>query len=326
MNSSEGKKCSTGFTTTPTSTKAGHKVSKPPLLIVILGPTASGKTGAAIRLAEHYNTEIVSADSRQVFKELRIGSAMPEPHELEAVKHHMVAVRSVQQDYNVSLYENEALACIREIFSIRSNAILCGGSGLYIDAVCNGISLLPDPDPALREELRRRLREDGADSLLFELKRLDPEYYGQCDLKNPVRVIRALEVCISSGKPYSLLRKMKPGPREFRCLKIGILRNIRDLDLRIRERTHAMMAAGWLEEARALLPFRHVTALNTVGYKELFSYFDQEFTLDEAIEKIITNTRRYAKRQMTWFRKDADIHWVDEGDPEEIRKLINNNI
>jgi tRNA dimethylallyltransferase len=291
-------------------------------LIVVLGPTASGKTGLAIQLAEQLHTEVVSADSRQIYKELRIGSAMPEHSEMRGIPHHLIGHISVTDAYNVSKYEMEALQCLDTIFKGHSRAILCGGSGLYIDAVCKGIDELPDPDPQLRENLKDRLAHEGIAALQFELKRLDPEYYRTADIQNPVRLIRALEVCLTTGKTFSSLRKNAKRERPFSILKLGLAIPQQELAERIRSRTLAMISAGLVEEARSLLPHRNLNSLNTVGYKEIFSYLDGSVSIDEAIEKICVNTRRYAKRQMTWFRKDKDIHWTHPNDMDHIRKYI----
>lgn len=292
------------------------------LLVVICGPTAVGKTALTIELARHFNSEILSADSRQFYRELVIGSAMPSQAECNAAPHHFIGQLSIQQSYNVSTFEQEAIAKLTELFRHHDYIFMAGGSGLYIDAVCRGIDVLPDPDPGLREELKNRLKREGLVSLQEELQRLDPDYYRQVDLKNPARLIRALEVCRTSGRPYSSLRRQQFAGRSFAIQKIGLHLPKEVLMERIRQRTKSMLDAGLEAEARSLLPFRHLNALNTVGYKEMFGYFDGQWTLDEAIEKIITNTWRYAKRQMTWFRRDPEIRWYSPQQADEIIRLL----
>jgi tRNA dimethylallyltransferase len=292
----------------------------PKTLISIIGPTASGKTALAIRLAQHFHTHILSADSRQFYRELKIGSAMPAQEELEMVPHHFVGHLSVKDEYNVSRYETQAIELITELFGEYDTLILCGGSGLYVNAVCHGIDELPDPDPQLRKELKEKLEQQGLQCLQHELLRLDPEYYRLVDLKNPIRIIRALEVCMTTGIPYSRLRRNKPRQRPFSIKKIGLQISPEQLAERIAKRTALMLASGLQDEARMLYPLRHLNALNTVGYKELFAHFDGLCSLDEAVNKININTRKYAKRQHTWFRKDPEIRWcrTDKGIKEAV--------
>ncbi len=287
-------------------------------LVVVLGPTASGKTDVAIRLAKYFNTEIISADSRQFYHEIPIGTAAPTAQQLAAVSHHFVGNLSLNDDYNVSRFEQEVMALLKDKFRMHDLVILTGGSGLYIDAVCKGIDQLPDPDLAIRKELQERWQKMGVSALQQQLQQLDPEFYEQVDKKNPKRLMRALEVCLQTGRKYSEMRQNTPQMRDFRILKIGLNLPREQLYDRINQRTDLMMESGWLEEAKSVSSFRHLNALNTVGYKELFAYFDGKLTLEEAIEKIKTNTRRYAKRQLTWFRKDKDIHWF----PPEEEKVI----
>ncbi len=288
-------------------------------LIVIAGPTASGKTGVAITLAKYFQTEIISADSRQFYKEIPIGTAAPTNAQLAEVKHHFVGHLSVKDDYNVSRFEQEVLQLLDELFLTKDFVVMVGGSGLYLDAVCKGIDDLPDPDENIRKELDKLFEEKGVGALQEKLKSLDPVYFEQVDLNNPKRLMRAIEVCLQTGKPYSELRRNQPKERDFQTIKIGmdVPRNV--LIERIAGRTREMMEKGWLEEARKVYPLRKYNALNTVGYKELFRYFDGVWDLDTAVEKIITNTRRYARRQMTWFRKDKDIVWFA---PEDIDGMI----
>ena len=288
-------------------------------LIVIAGPTASGKTGVAITLAKYFQTEIISADSRQFYKEIPIGTAAPTNAQLAEVKHHFVGHLSVKDDYNVSRFEQEVLQLLDELFLTKDFVVMVGGSGLYLDAVCKGIDDLPDPDENIRKELDKLFEEKGVGALQEKLKSLDPVYFEQVDLNNPKRLMRAIEVCLQTGKPYSELRRNQPKERDFQTIKIGmnVPRNV--LIERIAGRTREMMEKGWLEEARKVYPLRKCNALNTVGYKELFKYFDGEWDLETAVEKIITNTRRYARRQMTWFRKDKDIVWFA---PEDVDGMI----
>jgi tRNA dimethylallyltransferase len=285
-----------------------------PLLVVIAGPTAVGKTTAAIRVARHFSTEIISADSRQFYREMKIGTAVPTEEELSQVKHHFVHHLSIQNPYNVSRFEMDALEIIEGLFSRHRIVVMAGGSGLYINAVCHGIDLLPDPDPDIRANLKELLATSGIGALRDELLLADPEYAKEVDLANPARLIRALEVCRVTGVPYSVLRSNKPKQRPFRILKFGLELPREILNARINSRVDAMMQSGLLQEARRLLPLSHLNALNTVGYSELFAYLQGLTTLEHAVEKIKTHTRRYAKRQMTWFRKDPEMTWFDPGD------------
>ena len=292
-------------------------------LIVIAGPTGIGKTALAIDVAKHFNTEIISADSRQFYKELKIGAAFPNRKELSAVKHHFIGNLSIPDDYNVSKYEQDALQTLETIFATHNTAVLVGGSGLYLDAVCKGIDELPDPDPELRESIKNLFNENGITSLQSKLKLLDPEYYNQVDRDNPKRLMRAIEVCITTGKTYTSLRLSNPKPRNFNIVKIGLFTDREVMYWRINQRTDKMIKNGLIEEAFSLLPFRNYNALNTVGYKELFNYFDKTLTLEEAIDKIKIHTRRYAKRQLTWFNKDNAIIWIDINNIKNIYDVLN---
>lgn len=287
-------------------------------LIVIVGPTASGKTSLAIDLALEFGTEIISADSRQFYKEIPIGTAAPEKAELNKVKHHFIGHLSIDEAYNVSRFEQDAIQLIEEKFKKYNHLIMVGGSGLYIDAVCKGIDDLPDPDEELRASLNSLFLEEGLPALQKKLKELDPEYYDQVDRNNPKRLLRAIEVCLQTGKTYTELRKNNSQSRIFNILKIGLEVPREKLNERINQRTEEMLKKGWMEEAKTVYSKRELNALNTVGYKELFTYLDGDWELDLAVEKIKTNTRRYAKRQMTWFRKDKDIHWFSPDNIEEI--------
>lgn len=296
--------------------------AKKPTLFVILGPTASGKTGIALTIAKHFHTEIISADSRQFYREIPIGTAAPTKEQLAEVPHHFIAQRSIFEDYNISEFETDVLDFLSKKFQEKDVMIMVGGSGLYIDAVCKGIDDLPNPDPALRKKLTHLFESQGISALQELLKQLDPEYYGQVDVNNPKRLLRALEVCKQTGKKYSDLRLNQPAERDFRIVKIGLELPREQLVKQIHHRTDEMMNHGLLEEAKAMLPHRNQNALNTVGFKELFEYFDNKCTLEYAIEKIKTNTRRYAKRQMTWFKKDQEIHWFTPAEVDEIETFM----
>ncbi len=298
------------------------KPEQKPCLIVVLGPTASGKTSLAIQLARQLNTEVISADSRQFYKEIPIGTAAPTVDEMLGIKHHFVGQLSIEDAYNISKFESQVLNLLDEKFKTLPYVILAGGSGLYIDAVCKGIDELPDPDPDLRKELNDIFENEGLEGLGEKLKSLDPQYHKDVDLKNSKRLIRAIEVCIQTGKTYTELRKNQAKKRDFQILKIGLQIDREMLNQRISQRTDEMMASGWLEEVQRLLPYRNYNALNTVGYKELFSYLDGSWTLEKAVEKIKTNTRRYAKRQMTWFRRDHEIHWLNQDQLKSPMKAV----
>jgi tRNA dimethylallyltransferase len=291
-------------------------------LIVITGPTAVGKTSVAISLAKSLSTEIISADSRQFYKELKIGTARPTDEELAEVPHHFIGNISIHENYNVSLFETEALALLDNLFKTRKTVIIAGGSGLYINAVCHGIDDLPDPDSTLREELKASFAKHGIEFLREKVMDLDPDYYKTVDLSNPKRLLRAIEVCITTGKPYSSLRKNEHKPRNFRILKLGLNKERNELYADINRRVDKMVDEGLVEEARSLYPFRHRNALNTVGYKELFSYFDGLIPFEMAVENIKTNSRRYGKRQLTWFTKDKEITWYHPDDVSGIAKFV----
>jgi tRNA dimethylallyltransferase len=291
-------------------------------LLVVTGPTAVGKTSLAMQLARFLATEILSADSRQFYREMRIGTACPKNEELKLVTHHFIGHISIHDEYNVSKFETDALNLLAELFRDHQVVILTGGSGLYINAVCHGIDDLPDPDDTLRKELMAIFAEEGIESLRSKLRMLDPDYYCQVDLANPKRLLRALEVCITTGKPFSGLRKNAPKPRDFNIIKIGLTRDKEELNRRINDRVDRMIGEGLLEEVEELLPFRHLNAMNTVGYKELFPFFSGEISVDQAVANIKTHSRRYAKRQMTWFRKDGSIRWFHPDQEEEIITIV----
>lgn len=280
-------------------------------LIVIVGPTAIGKTATAVRMAQQMHTEIISCDSRQFYNEMNIGVARPSPDELEAAKHHFIACRSVSNPYNVYDFEHDALALLDSLFVNHDTVIAVGGSGLYIDALCKGINLMPDPSPELRNELSSRIANGQLDLLINELKRLDPDYYNVVDLKNPIRIQRALEVIYTSGLPYSQLIGKPLPDRPFKIEKIGLRCQRDTLRQRIYSRVEIMMTQGLLQEAESLIPYRHLNTLNTVGYKELFSYFDGKCTLQQAVTDIKNHTWQYAKKQISWFARYNDISWQD---------------
>ncbi len=288
---------------------------KKKLLLTICGPTGIGKTAWAIRLARYYRTEIVSADSRQFYAEMKIGTAMPSAVELQQVKHHLIGHRSIQDDYSVGAFREDTLALLKHLYQKYDLLILVGGSGMYLDAVTQGLDYFPDVRPGVREELTALFQKEGLQPLQHLLAEHDPAYYREADLQNPHRVIRALEVCLSSGKPYSSFRGNQHPPDFFTHLPLGITGPRELVYQRIEARVDQMMQEGLLEEARNLYPYRHLNALQTVGYQELFRYLDGEIDLETAVSEIKKNTRRFAKRQGTWFRRNPDIHWIDYDAP-----------
>ena len=291
-------------------------------LIVIVGPTAIGKTAAAIEVARQLETEIVSCDSRQFYKELDIGVARPSPEELAAAKHHFIACRSVTKPYNAFDYEHDALNTLSTIFESHDTAVAVGGSGLYVDALCNGINLLPDPTPELRAELSQKIANGHLDELLGELQRLDPEYYAIVDRQNPMRIQRALETIYTSGQPYSSLIGKKLPQRPFDIVKIGLQCERTELKERIYRRVDMMMGQGLLDEVHSLLPFRSLNTLNTVGYKEVFEYLDGRCTIGQATTNIKNHTWQYAKKQLTWLKRYDEIKWVDRKKIDEILQVF----
>ena len=291
-------------------------------LIVVVGATASGKTDLSISLARNYNAPIISTDSRQVFKGLPIGTAYPSQEQLQAVEHHFIGERELIENFNCGEYEKQALERLEMLFTKHDTVVAVGGSGLYIRALCEGMDDLPEADETLRTELAERLKSEGLESLLVQLKELDPEFYEVVDRQNPARVTRALEVCLTSGCKYSQLRKSERKARDFQIVKIGITMPREELYDRINRRVDIMINAGLEAEARAVLPYRDCNSLRTVGYSEMFDYFDGKITFDEAVELIKRNSRRYAKRQTTWFGRDNDIVWFNRGEEEQIIKYI----
>ncbi|GMN09106.1 tRNA (adenosine(37)-N6)-dimethylallyltransferase MiaA [Croceitalea sp. MTPC9] len=281
------------------------------VLITVVGPTAIGKTRLAIALAQHFKTEILSADSRQFYKEMRIGTAVPSPEELSTVKHHFIQHKSVLEQYTVGDFEREAIEKLVLLFKTKDVAIMVGGSGLYTDAVVDGLDEFPEVDPKIREGLIKELNSNGIKSLQVKLKELDEVYYQKVDLENSHRVIRALEICIGSGKAYSSFLNQKKSKRSFRTIYIGLAADREIIYDRINQRVDIMMNVGLLEEVKSLYQHKNLNTLQTVGYRELFSFIDGKWSLEKAIEEIKKNTRRFAKRQLTWYRKNSNIFWID---------------
>ena len=290
-------------------------------LIVLSGPTAVGKTATSIKLAQHIDTVILSADSRQFYSGMKIGTAAPTEEELKAVNHYFIGHLKIGDYYNVSRFEQDALAVLEQEFQKHDQVILTGGSGLYIDALCRGVDEFPDPDPELRANLKKQYQEQGIEWLQDEVQKADPEYFGQVDKKNPNRLLRALEVCLATGKPYSEQRIGNKRERSFDIIYIALNRPREELFERIHLRTDQMLKDGLVEEVKSLAHLRHENALNTVGYKEIFTYLDGDYSLELATEKIKTNTRRYAKRQLTWFRKNTAYHWLYPDQEHELFEL-----
>lgn len=291
-------------------------------LVVIAGPTAVGKTTTAIRLAQLFNTEIVSADSRQIFVEPQIGTAVPSKEELSLVKHHLIGTLHVTAYYNAWMFEKDALSCVNNIFENHDVAIMVGGSGLYIDAVCNGIDEIPDIEPELRNKINSQFETEGLESLQKSLQTLDPEYYKIVDVQNPVRLKRAIEICLQSGVPYSQLRAQKKNVHPFSIVKIALNLPREELYGRINARVDEMVLRGLEDEVRSLVQYKDCMSLKTVGYREFFDYFDGVYSKDEAIEKIKQNTRKYAKKQITWLKRTDDYVWFSPNDFDEIVSFL----
>mgnify|MGYP000911314218 CR=1 FL=1 len=287
-------------------------------LIVLIGPTGVGKTELSLRIAEYFRTSIVSADSRQLYADLKIGTAAPTPEQLNRVPHHLVGTLKLTDYYIAARYEEQALGIIEKLFEQHETVVLTGGSMMYIDAICKGIDNIPTIDAETREMMLQRYESEGLETLCSELKLLDPEYYKIVDLKNPKRVIHALEICYMTGKTYTSFRTQKKKDRSFHIIKIGLTRDRNELYERINHRVDVMMDEGLLEEARAVYPYRTLNSLNTVGYKELFNYLDGSWELPFAIEKIKQNSRIYSRKQMTWFKRDEEIHWFHPDQETEI--------
>lgn len=290
-------------------------------LIVLLGPTGVGKTALSLNLAEHYHSPIISTDSRQFFKGLEIGTAAPTTEQLSQVRHFLVGMLGITDYYSASEFERDALDIIAEQHKTHDVLVATGGSMMYIDALCNGIDDVPTIDEGLRKELYDLYEKDGLEPIRAQLKTLDPDFYNIVDLRNYKRVIHALEVCLMTGKPYSSFRTNTKKPRPFNIVKIGLMREREQLYERINRRVDEMMLQGLLYEAKQYYPQRQLNSLNTVGYKELFKYFDGEWTLDFAIDKIKQNSRIYSRKQMTWFKRDKDIHWINLSETTEEEAL-----
>ena len=293
-----------------------------PTLIVLIGPTGVGKTELSLTIAEKYHTPILSSDSRQLYADLRIGTAAPTPDQLARVPHFFVGTLNLTVYYSAAQYEAEVLKKLDELFTTHPVVLMTGGSMMYVDAVCKGIDDIPTVDKETRELMMYRYETEGLERLCAELKLLDPEYYQQVDLKNPKRVIHALEICYMTGRTYTSFRTRTTKKRPFHILKIGLKRDREELYERINRRVDFMMEEGLLEEARQVYPYRHLNSLNTVGYKELFSYFDGTWDLPFAIEKIKQNSRIYSRKQMTWFKRDTDITWFHPAQTDEILHFI----
>lgn len=295
-------------------------------LLVLIGPTGVGKTELSLSIAEAYHTVILSADSRQLYADLKIGTAAPTPDQLARVPHYFIGTLQLTDYYSAAQYEAEALQTLKEVFARHPVAVLTGGSMMYVDAVCKGIDDIPTVDAETRQLMLERYEQEGLEQLCAELKLLDPEYYQIVDLKNPKRVIHALEICYMTGKTYTSFRTRTSKQRPFRILKIGLKREREELYARINQRVDQMMEEGLLEEARHVYPYRHLNSLNTVGYKELFKYFDGEWDLPFAVEKIKQNSRIYSRKQMTWFKRDADITWFHPDQKDEILHFISQHL
>ncbi|MBR5989500.1 MAG: tRNA (adenosine(37)-N6)-dimethylallyltransferase MiaA [Prevotella sp.] len=298
-------------------------------LIVITGPTAVGKTALCLDIAQYFGIPIINADSRQIYKELKIGTASPTDEQQQLVPHYFVGSLSLNDYYSASLFEQQVLEILDDVFRTHDFALMTGGSMMYIDAVCDGIDDIPTVDDETRDTLKKRLADEGLEPLLEELKALDPEYYAIVDRQNPRRVVHGLEICLMTGKTYTSFRKREAGERRkerpFRIVKIGLNRPREELYARINQRVDQMMQDGLLEEAKRLYPMRQMNALNTVGYKELFDYLDGRWSLEEAVERIKGNTRRYARKQLTWYKKDESIRWFHPDQEKEIIDLISQN-
>lgn len=295
-------------------------------LVILLGPTGVGKTELCLSLAEELNTEIVSCDSRQFFRELKIGTAAPTEAQMQRVKHHLVGNLSIFDYYSCGRFEIDALKKLDELFQSKEVVLMTGGSMLYIDAICKGIDDIPNVDQELRDSLHERYANEGIDNILAELKLLDPEYYDMVDKKNHKRIIHALEICLTSGKTFSSFRKETAKERPFDIIKIGLNLPREELYERINRRVDIMFEEGLMEEAKTYYPHRNLNSLNTVGYKELFEYFDGNWDLDFAKNMIKQNSRRYAKKQLTWFNRDKDINWFRPNQQEEILSFLKSRL
>lgn len=299
---------------------------KKPVLIVLIGPTGVGKTELSLSIAEHYHTSIISSDSRQLYKDLKIGTAAPTPAQLARVPHYFVGTLELTDYYSAAQYETEVLKKLDELFQAHPVVVMTGGSMMYVDAVCKGIDDIPTVDKDTRELMIHRYETEGLDQLCAELRVLDPEYYRIVDLKNPKRVIHALEICYMTGKTYTSFRTRTQKERPFHIVKVGLTREREELYQRINQRVDEMMKEGLLEEAKRVYPYRQLNSLNTVGYKEIFKYLDGEWDLPFAIEKIKQNSRIYSRKQMTWFKRDAEITWFHPEQKEEVLQFLDSQI
>lgn len=291
-------------------------------LVVITGPTGVGKSDTAVWLARELNAEIISADSRQLYRDIPIGTAAPTAEQMAEVKHHFVGTLSLEEYYSAAQFEDDVMQLLPQLFARSPYVVMCGGSMMYVDAVCKGIDNIPTISDEIRREVVERFERDGAEAMREELRRLDPVYYNQVDLKNHKRVIHAVEICLQAGRPYSELRTNSVKQRPFRIVKIGLNLPREQLFDRINRRVEKMIEAGLIDEARRFYPQRHLNSLNTVGYKELFAWMDGTMDYDTAVTRIQKNTRVYAKKQLTWYAKDTDMHWFAPSDRQEILKLI----
>lgn len=295
-------------------------------LVVILGPTGVGKTDTCIRVAKHFNVPIINADSRQIFQEIPIGTAAPTQVQQQEIKHYFVGSHHLDDYYSASMYEQDVLSLLEKLFTSQDIALMSGGSMMYIDAVCNGIDDIPTVDEQTRQWMKQRLHDEGLPALVEELRQLDPIHYEYVDKNNPRRVVHALEICHMTGKTYTSFRTNKIKERPFQILKIGLNLPREELYQRINQRVLNMIQEGWVEEALKVYPKRELNSLHTVGYRELFDYLDGLYTLDEAIEKIQSNTRRYMRKQLTWFKRDQKIRWFSPNNIEEIINYISKSI
>lgn len=295
-------------------------------LIVLIGPTGVGKTELSLSIAEHFNTEIISADSRQLYRQLEIGTAAPTPQQLKRVKHHLVGTLELTDYYSAAKYESEVISLLSKLFQKKDVYLLTGGSMMYVDAVCKGIDDIPTVDKITRDLMLDRYKEMGLEQMCSELKLLDPIYYNQVDLKNPKRVIHALEICYMTGKPYSSFLTRETKERPFNIIKVGLYREREELYNRINERVIDMINAGLIDEVKSVYPYKTLNSLNTVGYKEIINYLDGVWSKDFAIQKIQQNSRNYAKKQMTWFKRDQDISWFKPDNKDKIIDYIAQNI
>lgn len=295
-------------------------------LIVLLGPTGVGKTKLSLRLAKYFGSPIINADSRQLYRDIPIGTAAPSLEEQQSVKHYFVGTLGLEDYYSAAQYEEDVMQLLGNLFEKQNVALLSGGSMMYIDAVCKGIDDIPTIDKETREQLRQRYETEGLEKLAAELRLLDPEYYAVCDVKNPKRVVHALEICYMTGRSYTSFRVRKEKKRPFNIIKIGLCRPREELYERINSRVDQMVEQGLLEEVQRVLPFRDCNSLNTVGYKELFKYLDGEWDLDFALDKIRRNSRVYSRKQTTWFSHDEQITWFHPEEEEWIIQFIESNL